>query len=215
MIGDDERVAYLGRDDAAGMPAPERAHLDGLRKLLADPAVWVEPDPALQDRVVSAIAAAKAEQVSAVPARGHRVRNAILGVAAALVLSAGVVSGLRQANTAAPAPVTFAAELSGTQLAVGASGSATLTKTASGWQIRLHGGGLPRRAGGLFYQAWLVNRAGVPVPIGTFNEPTDVTLWAGVPPTDFPTLEISRGRAGATQAVPTQVVLVGTAHPSN
>ncbi len=133
-------------------------------------------------------------------------------MAAALILTVGVVSGLRQSN---PAPVTFAAELHATPLAAGASGSAVLTKTVSGWQVKFHGAGLPRRADGLFYQAWMVNSSGVAVPIGTFNEPADVTLWAGVPPTNFPTLEVGRGQAGVTQAVPTQVVLRGTAQPSD
>ena len=39
----------------------------------------------------------------------------------------------------------------------------------------------------LFYQAWLRNAAGVLVPIGTFNEGRNVTLWAGVSPKDYPT----------------------------
>jgi hypothetical protein len=210
-MGDDERVAYLGRDDAVGVPSGERADLDGLRELLADPALWIQPDPTLEDRIVGAIASARPEEPTVLHRR-HWIRNTLLGVAAALVLVVGVVSGLRQSSSA---PVTFAAELHGTPLAAGASGSATLTKTVSGWQIKFHGGGLPRRASGLFYQAWLTNSSGLAVPIGTFNQPADVTLWAGVPPTDFPVVEVSRGQIGATPATPTQVVLVGTAHATN
>ena len=211
MMGEDERVAYLGRDDAVGLPSGERADLDGLRELLADPALWIQPDPSLEDRIVGAIASARSVEPTVLHRR-HWVRNTLLGVAAALVLVVGVVSGLRQSSSA---PVTFAAELHGTPLAASASASATLTKTVSGWQVTFRGAGLPRRAGGLFYQAWLTNSAGVSVPIGTFNEPADVTLWAGVPPTDFPVLQVSRGQVGVAQGVPTQVVLVGTAHPAN
>ena len=90
-MGDDERVAYLGRDDAVRVPALQRADPDGLRKLLADPAVWVHPDPTLEDRVVGAIASARSDEPTVLQCQ-HRVRNTLLGVAAALVLTVGVVS---------------------------------------------------------------------------------------------------------------------------
>ena len=64
----------------------------------------------------------------------------------------------------------FQAALGPTALAPGARGDATLTKTSSGWRIHLDATGLPRLAGGRFYEAWLRNSAGVLVPIGTFNE---------------------------------------------
>jgi hypothetical protein len=61
------------------------------------------------------------------------------------------------------------------------------------------------------YEAWLRNRAGVLVPIGTFNEGRRVTLWAGVSPKEFPTLTVTRERADGAQASSGQKVLVGTA----
>ena len=64
----------------------------------------------------------------------------------------------------------FHAALAATEQVPGARGEATLTKTASGWRIELDATGLPRLAGGRFYEAWLRNPAGVLVPIGTFNE---------------------------------------------
>ena len=70
--------------------------------------------------------------------------------------------------------------------------------------------GTPRLDGGRFYQAWLRNPAGVLVPIGTFNEGQDVTLWAGVSPKEFTTLTITRERADGEQASSGQKVLVGT-----
>ena len=87
---------------------------------------------------------------------------------------------------------------------------ATLTKTASGWKIELDATGLPRLEGGRFYQAWLRNADGVLVPIGTFNEGQDVTLWAGVSPKDFTTLTITREQADGEQASSGEKVLVGT-----
>ena len=97
----------------------------------------------------------------------------------------------------------------GHQLAPGASGSATLTKTSAGWRIELDASGLPRLDNGRFYEAWLKNAAGVLVPIGTFNEGPRVTLWAGVSPKDFPTLSVTRERADGDQTSSGEKVLVG------
>ena len=48
------------------------------------------------------------------------------------------------------------------------------------------------------------------VPIGTFNEGRKVTLWAGVPPTDFTTLSVTREQADGDQSSSGEKVLVGT-----
>jgi Anti-sigma-K factor rskA len=104
----------------------------------------------------------------------------------------------------------FRAALAPTELAPGATGDATLTKTSSGWRIELNATGLPRLAGGRFYEAWLKDSAGVLVPVGTFNEGRKVTLWAGVSPKSFRTLTVTRERADGDQATSGQKVLVGT-----
>jgi hypothetical protein len=135
----------------------------------------------------------------------------VAGVAATFLLAAGVTVGI-QANRAEP--VEFAASLSGTELAPDAVGDVTLTKTPGGWKIRLNATGLPRRADGEFYEAWLKDDAGLLVPIGTFNEGHDVTLWSGVGPTTFPTLTVTREAADGDQASSGQVVLMGQADES-
>jgi anti-sigma-K factor RskA len=88
-----------------------------------------------------------------------------------------------------------------------------MTKTSSGWRIELDATGLPRLDGGQFYAAWLRSPEEVLVPIGTFNESREVTLWAGVSPKDFPTLTVTRERADNDQASSGERVLVGTASP--
>src|SRR5829696_4666808 len=113
-------------------------------------------------------------------------------------------------RSAAAAGETFHTALAPTELARGAVGEATLTKTSSGWRIELDATGLPRLDGGRFYEAWLRNAAGTLVPIGTFNEGSDVTLWAGVSPTEFTTLTITRERTDDDQASSGEKVLVGT-----
>jgi hypothetical protein len=189
--------------DDTDLTPSERAEIERVRDVLADPAVWMEPTPDLQEAVVAAIA----EEAGAARRR-RRIRFAVAGVAATVLLAVGVTVGL-QAKRAQP--VEFAASLSGTQLAPDAAGNATLTKTPSGWKIRLHATGLPRRADGEFYQAWLKDDAGLLVPIGTFNDGRDVTLWSGSGPGTFPTLTVTREVADGDQASSGQVVLIGQA----
>jgi hypothetical protein len=189
--------------DDSDLTPPERAQIERVRDVLADPAVWMEPTPDLQEAVVAAIA-----EEAAAARRRRRIRFAIAGLAATVVLAVGITVGLA-ANRAEP--VEFAASLSGTQLAPDAAGDATLTKTPSGWKILLHATGLPRRADGEFYEAWLKNDAGLLVPIGTFNDGREVTLWSGAAPSTFPTLTITQEVADGDQASSGHVVLVGQA----
>jgi hypothetical protein len=191
-------------DDSDLTPA-ERAEIERVQDMLADPAVWAEPPPDLQEAVVTAIS----EQAGA--GRRRRFRFAVAGIAAAVLLAVGVTAGLYVNREQ---PVEFAASLSGTELAPNATGDVTLTKTPSGWDIRLHATGLPRRDDGEFYQAWLKDDAGLLVPIGTFNDGHDVTLWSGVGPSIFPTLTVTREVADGDQASSGQVVLIGQADES-
>ena len=87
-----------------------------------------------------------------------------------------------------------------------------MTKTSSGWRIHLQAAGLARLDNGAYYEAWLKNSAGTLVPIGTFNQGEDVTLWSGVPPTDYPSITVTRQSADAGPASSGQKVLVGTSH---
>jgi len=135
-------------------------------------------------------------------------RLALVGaVAAAGIAAIAVGIGVFGSTTSGES---FQSALAATDLAPGARGQATLTKTSSGWRIELDATGLPRRDGGRFYEAWLRNPAGVLVPVGTFNEGRKVTLWAGVRPTEFTTLTVTREQADGNQASSGEKVLVGT-----
>jgi anti-sigma-K factor RskA len=144
------------------------------------------------------------------PARAPR-RVLAVGATAAAVVGA-VAIGLVVFGSSTSGEQ-FHAALAATPTVPGASGSATLTKTSSGWRIELDASGLPRLDRGRFYEAWLRNGAGVLVPIGTFNEGKNVTLWAGVSPETFRTLTITREHADGDQTSSGQKVLVGTAVP--
>ena len=126
----------------------------------------------------------------------------LVAVAAAIL----VVTGLGDNS---PGPEQFAMVVLGTPLAPNAHGSATLTKTTSGWRIALSAPGLPHLQGAVFYEAWLKDRAGTLVPVGTFNDARKVTLWSGVPVTKFRTLTVTRQRAGSFVSSG-QRVLTGT-----
>ncbi len=139
-------------------------------------------------------------------------RLVAVGSAVAVVAAVVITLAVRSTGTHGEQ---FRAALAPTALVPGAGGEATMTKTSSGWRIELEAEGLPRRQGRLFYQAWLRNRAGVLVPIGTFNESRKVTLWAGVSPKDYPALTVTREQADGNQASSGQKVLVGTARPAS
>jgi len=134
-------------------------------------------------------------------------RTALIGAAAAV--TAAVVVGLAVLSSD-PSGERFHAALAATSLVPAATGEATLTKTSSGWRIDLDATGLPRLDDGRFYEAWLRDTDGVLVPIGTFNEGTKVTLWAGVSPKEFTTLTVTRERADGDQASSGEKVLAGT-----
>jgi Anti-sigma-K factor rskA len=143
--------------------------------------------------------------------RGRRVwpqrRLVLIGASATTALAVAFAVAVLSSGTS---PERLHASLAPTELAPAARGEATLTRTSSGWRIELGATGLPRLDGGRFYAAWLRNAAGVLVPIGTFNEGQEVTLWAGVSPRSFTTLTVTRERADGDQSSSGEKVLVGT-----
>ena len=225
MTSDEDRIAYLAGDSGASLDPDDRADLDSLRDLLADPSVWAEPNPSLEDHIVAALSAEAAKGSGGGPisppggrnrreagkdrlSRSHRrsLYGAIIAAAAVVVtvsITVGVVTGSRSSAR-------FSAALSATTLAPGASGTATLTSTRSGWRVELRTSGLPRLDNGRYYQAWMKNSAGVLVPIGTFNQGPDVTLWSGVSPKDFPTITVTEQQANGNPASSGQRVLAGS-----
>jgi Anti-sigma-K factor rskA, C-terminal len=214
MTTDDDRVAYLAGEAEADVDDVTRADLDELRDLLADPAVWAEPGPGLEDAIVAAITAeAAAGPVVAPPAvartarrHTHRLRNVLTAAAAVAVLGVGGFVVVSRGDDDG----TTEFSLGPGEILPEASGTAEIRQTESGWRIELDATGLPRLDDGRFYQAWLKSPDGVSVPVGTFNEPLDVVLWAGVSPVRFSTLTVTEEEADGDQASSGRLVLVGT-----
>ena len=200
----ERRAALEARVESSPELAGRLAEQERALALTRSVAAEIEAPPALRARI-------EAEQRAREPRRARRM--AVIGAAAAaaavVAVAVGVaVSGSEQSGAQ------FHAALGPTALVPGASGEATLTKTTSGWRIELDATGLPRLDDGRFYQAWLRNAAGTLVPIGSFNEGENVTLWAGVSPADFTLLTVTRERADGDQSSSVEKVLVGTVDTS-
>jgi hypothetical protein len=211
VSSDDERISYLAGDPVGDLDDSSRAELDEFRALLADPSVWADPAPDLEDRIVSAIAAEappSGNVVSLSDARRRRSGRVLAAVAAVAAVAVAFVAFavVRQDNH--DDGVMLA--LQPTPLVPAATGTARVFAEESGLRIELNATGLPRRDGRLFYQAWLRDAAGNLVPIGTFHDGNHVTLWAGVALEDFPTLTVTEEQADNDQSSSGRRVLVGT-----
>ena len=197
-LAPERRAAVEGRVAGSAELAERLAEQERAVALTRAAAAEVEAPAALRARIEAERPGRKASAVRRPALIGALATAAVVVVVAVGVLSSGK-SGER-----------LHAALGPTALLPNAAGEATLTKTSSGWRIGLHAAGLPRLDGDRFYEAWLRNDAGVLVPIGTFNEGIDVTLWAGVSPKEFKTLTVTRERDDGDQASSGQKVLVGT-----
>jgi Anti-sigma-K factor rskA len=218
----DDRIAYLAGEDVASLPADELAALDALRAELGAAAIWDEPPAGLEDQVVMAVSQAATEErgperapssslwsrlrARLSPRRPIFALSLSLSVAAAAAVAIVLVTS---SGTSTPA-LQFAMVVQGTPLAPDAHGSATLTKTTSGWRIQLSATGLPRREGKNYYEAWLKNADGILVPVGTFNDARKVTLWSGVPVTKFRSLTVTQQVANGDAKSSGRRVLTGT-----
>ncbi len=214
-----------GDQEIAELAALADGSLGSERRVALEDEVAASPelaDQLAEQRLAVAYARSAAEQVTAPSELRTRIeaqrssrsartprRLALAGAAAAaaLVVAVGVgVAVMGSGNSTE----TLHAALGPTDLAPDAGGTVTLTKTSSGWRIVLNATGLPRLDGGRFYQGWLRNASGALVPIGTFNEGVDVTLWSGVSPKQFTTLTVTRERDDGDQSSSGEKVLVGT-----
>ncbi len=194
----DRRAALEARVESSPELAGRLAEQQQVVALIRSAAAEVEAPPALRASIES-------QREAREPRRGRRL--ALIGGAAAVAAAAAVAIGV--AVSGSESAEQFHAALGPTDLVPGAGGEATLTKTESGWRIELDATGLPRLDDGRFYQAWLRNSTGTLVPIGSFNEGENVTLWAGVSPVDFTLLTVTRERADGDQASSGEKVLVG------
>ena len=197
-IEPDRRAELEARIDASPILADRLAEQERAVALLAGAGDEVEAPAGLRARLDA--------QRSARTVRTPR-RLALGGIAVAAVAAAAIAVAV--VASSGSHGTRFQAALGPTPLAPEANGTATLTRKTTGWRIHLDATGLPRLSGDRFYEAWLRSKSGVLVPIGTFNEPRNVTLWAGVSPASYKVLTVTRERADGNQASSGEKVLVG------
>ena len=154
--------------------------------LLADASTWVEPPSGLSDRVVAAVRSETAfgddsdpVSLGAAPRRTW-FRPALVGAAAAITFLFGGIIVLSALSGAEIGTDAFSAELTSTGLVSDVGGNIDVTSFDSGLRIDLDAPGLPRRDDGKFYEGWMRTADGDLLPVGTFHEGSNVTLWAGV-----------------------------------
>jgi anti-sigma-K factor RskA len=196
-LAPERRAEIEARIDASPILADRLAEQERAVALLRGAEAEIEAPVGLRTR----LEAQRSARAVRTPRRLALGAVAVAAVAAATVAVVVVGSGSHGAR--------YQAALAPTPLASGARGEASLTRTPSGWRIQLHATGLPRLAGDRFYEAWLRSSAGVLVPIGTFNDGRNVTLWAGVSPVSYAVLTVTRERADGNQASSGEKVLAG------
>jgi hypothetical protein len=235
MVTDDVSLAghrpRSGDEEVGAMSMSDDDEDRELARLLADPSLWLDPDPANEARVLDMIQAERPspanEASGVVPMRPRRrpvwshAAAGLLGAAAAAIIAvivtrAVVDDGGSDANEAAAVDATV--ELVGTDLAPGFVGTAEVTNQQSGVLIRLTVPGLPRREGDQFYEGWLRSCDGLrAVPIGTFHDMDRAAGWAGVSVDDYPVLSVTAEQvAGPTdpaQGTSGEVVVSGAISP--
>jgi anti-sigma-K factor RskA len=183
--------------------------LGALPAMLADPELWTDPDPALADAVVEAVAQQSGGDTTASPPDGgvgrpgsrRRWAVAALAAAAVVLLVAGVVLAPSGEGGGGPEGVEVA--LDGTELAPGATATAVVADTPPGTRIDLSLEGLPAAPAGAYYEAWMWDGEGTGVSAGTFHlrgGTATIELWSGVSPDEYPRLSVTLQEEGQAEA---------------
>jgi Anti-sigma-K factor rskA len=105
-------------------------------------------------------------------------------------------------------PVKATASLVAPATNPGATGTALMRETNSGWEIRINTVGLKRLDKPFYYEAWVFGPKG-DVSVGTFHTGVDVVLWAGVELDEYPELIITVEEEDNVAAATDQRALAG------
>ena len=189
-----------------------------LAELLGDPALWDDPDPAIENDIVAAIrreaatdpvdpAGAGPDNVVPISRARRWLAPVVAGAAAmlALVFAVGAIGG-------SGGPDGIEVALAGTDLAAGASADAVVAELDAGTRIVLDVRDLPPAGSGEYYEAWMRIDADTGVSAGTFHMrggDDEVELWTGVTADEYPLLTVTIQEVGQA-ASSGRVVLRGT-----
>jgi hypothetical protein len=205
MASDDSRARYLA--SGQGETPSDAERLDLIGGLLAGRPTWAEPPPHVLDGVLAVVGGERVREEAKAPTRrSWPVVAGVMGTAAALI--ALVIASVSVIESRA----TSVLALTGTELQAGASGTATVRPTGSGWWIRLDVAGLTPAPEGTYYEGWVWSDDGEGVSIGTFHlrgEEGPIILWSGVEMTDYPSLWVTLEEEDGAAAASDQLVLQG------
>lgn len=156
-----------------------------LEQLLASPAVWAEPDPELEARVMSSIEGTPSTD------RGSRFALLLGGIAAAVVVVVALL-----VVTGSPDPDWTVALAAPPESAI--VGDVSGFNEDTGTRVVLKIDNLDPATDGTFYEVWWVDLdTGGAVSSGSFLESDTIEMWLGVRRSEFPkmliTLEPSDG----------------------
>ena len=192
----EERTNYL--ESGSGDP-PDQDHLDNLRTLLREEAMWAEPPARVGDELMREVA---------VGSEPHMIGKRSPWLAIAVILGALFVAVAAAAVGLFEERADFVIAMTGTDLEPFATGEANIRATGSGWWISIETDGLPPADEGTYYEGWMWSDEGQGVSIGTFHLHSDhepVILWSGVDPDGYPsvwvTLEDEDGDPSASDRV--------------
>ncbi len=193
MTCNEWRAAILSGDHPEGLDGHLAACVecrrlaDDLRSaadLLADPLLWEEPPPDLEDRIVEAVERTATEpETPGAPS----LRARWLGLVAAAVVVAAI--GGAWLTTRNPAP-DWTATMTGTG-ATPTAGTVAGWNTESGTRVVLEAPGLDPAEPGYAYELWFASDEGAVVSAGTFRAADTVELTVGVARRDYPTIVVT------------------------
>lgn len=180
--------------------------------LLASPAIWDDPDPGLEDRIVAEVTTQleAAPRMPSAPGRSDRRHLVVIGAVAVLFLVVGVAVAVLVGDGSDRSQVA----LQGSDLVPGASATAEVERLDEGLRVVLRVTDLPPAEPGTYYQGWVRNDEGQAVTIGTFHVrggDGEVELWAGVTDETYPTITVTLQQEGAGAESSGVVVLSGSA----
>jgi hypothetical protein len=192
----DERTAF----DPADAPAAAL-----LVDLLSDSPTWLEPHVALEDAVVFAVGEARSRR-----RKSRRLFYRVAAGAAAVAAACAFVFALASHRDA---HAEFKGRLSASGSQHGATGSAEIYRSRSGFRVALDAEGLTELPAGRYYEAWLADAKGTELPVGTFSSSRgEITLWSGESSGDFERMTVTLESVDDNPAPSTDIMLSGALH---
>ncbi len=200
-VGDDEHQHLAECSDCRN----EQPSLDGLRRLLADAAMWEQPSGQLEEQVVGLISNKEPPLQEASGGRRSWRTSLVASAAVAVLLlgSLAIWASLRSPGA------DWEVAISGTDQAPTAAAVVEGWNEPAGTRLIMTVDGLAAAPEGSVYELWFT-KGEVHVSAGTFTGPGEVDLWVGVSRRDYPRLWVTLEPIDEDES-PSRVTVLDTA----